>query len=431
MSAPVHRRADPAGFVADALPVIAFDQNPWSGTWMNRQELLSRLALRNWKVLYSTGATSIWERGSWRSNNFPLFGRFETMDGVIVDRPGRMVPAWPRWPAWDAFAMNHHSQRLRQAVGKGNDGKFIALAFNPTYQPYIENLNPRYTVFHVRDYYPGLPNWTKSDQRRLEALVERADLVTLAGSQMAETLPQHARHRARLLPNGVDAQAYIEGAAQPCPDDLSTIPGPRLGYIGSINPKLDLPTVLAISVFRPDWHWVFVGPYVAPNFSGGREHDRLWKACLDRPNIHWLGLKDHRSLPAYTANMDVNTMIYRLDGPASEWSRFTNPLKLHGYMAAGKPVIGADLPAIQPYREVIDISRSPTEWIAAIELALHHGGIGTPEARRRVALENTWDCRVDQLEEWLLEMIADGEVTMARQRIPSSQSKEFEAAWDR
>ena len=31
---------------------------------MNRQQLLSRLAQRGWPVTYSTGALSVWERGS-------------------------------------------------------------------------------------------------------------------------------------------------------------------------------------------------------------------------------------------------------------------------------------------------------------------------------------------------------------------------------
>ena len=38
--------------------ILAFAPNEWSGPWMNRQQLLSRLAARGWPTYYSTGALS-------------------------------------------------------------------------------------------------------------------------------------------------------------------------------------------------------------------------------------------------------------------------------------------------------------------------------------------------------------------------------------
>jgi len=37
-------------------------------------------------------------------------------------------------------------------------------------------------------------------------------------------------------------------------------PHPRIGYVGSINIKVDLLLVAEIARRRPDWHWVIIGP---------------------------------------------------------------------------------------------------------------------------------------------------------------------------
>ena len=96
-------------------------------------------------------------------------------------------------------------------------------------------------------------------------------------------------------------------------------------------------------------------------------------------------------------------MCYRTEGG---WWVAGYPLKMHEYLAGGGPIISSDLSAVRPFSQVIDIAHTPDEWTAAIERALTSGGVGTPEQRRAVAHENTWDQRVDQLEEWLLKMIA-------------------------
>src|SRR4051812_47353152 len=64
---------------------IAMGTNEWEGPWMNRQQILSRLA-RSHPVLYTTGAWSTWDlqKPTWQSA--PRFGRFERKDGVLLDR---------------------------------------------------------------------------------------------------------------------------------------------------------------------------------------------------------------------------------------------------------------------------------------------------------------------------------------------------------
>jgi glycosyltransferase involved in cell wall biosynthesis len=88
-------------------------------------------------------------------------------------------------------------------------------------------------------------------------------------------------------------------------------------------------------------------------------------------------------------------MCYRTDG----WAYYGYPLKLHEYLAGGKPVVGSDLPSIREFSGVISIVRSPEEWRRAIESALGENSSAQITKRAQIARENTWDERVRVIEE--------------------------------
>jgi glycosyltransferase involved in cell wall biosynthesis len=216
---------------------------------------------------------------------------------------------------------------------------------------------------------------------------------------MASSFPEDVRASARELPNAADVDSFIAAAGCECPADLAAIPRPRIGYAGAINIKIDLELVLEIARNRPGYHWAFLG--ACPLNEDGR--DPLWEACLRTPNIHYLGPKRHTEVSAYLHHMDVNVMCYRTAG-GGWWIR-GYPLKLHEQLAVGKPVVSAPLETVRPFANVVALAETPAEWTAAIECALVSGGVGTPEQRRAIARQNTWDQRVDVLEGWLLEML--------------------------
>jgi len=60
-------------------------------------------------------------------------------------------------------------------------------------------------------------------------------------------------------------------------------------------------------------------------------------------------------------------MCYRTDG----WAYYGYPLKLHEYLAGGKPVVGSDLPSIRVFSGVISIASTVEEWQSAIEAGLN------------------------------------------------------------
>ena len=94
-------------------------------------------------------------------------------------------------------------------------------------------------------------------------------------------------------------------------------------------------------------------------------------------------------------------VCYRLEGG---WWQAGYPLKMHEYLALGKPVVSTGLETIKPFHEIIDIVSDCEEWGAALDRALTGGGVGTVVDRRAVAVANSWDVRLDNLDQWMREI---------------------------
>jgi len=110
---------------------------------------------------------------------------------------------------------------------------------------------------------------------------------------------------------------------------------------------------------RPDWQFIMIGPVVKID-SG---------SLPQRANIHYLGGKDYRELPAYIAGWDVALLPFA----QNESTRFISPTKTPEYLAAGKPVVSTPIQdVVRPYgeMELVQIASNSDEFIAAIERAL-------------------------------------------------------------
>lgn len=370
---------------------------------MNRQQLLSRLAARGWPITYSTGALTVWERGTDDWNEAPWLGSHETIDGVRVDRPGKSQARWPRMRLWDEWAVKRHAATLLRQAGRDRSNA-ITYIFHPSFQPYVDALRCRWVVYHAYDAYALAPGWSDELARMEAKLVARADLV-IASTEMILARLDGAKTRGSLvITNGADAAAFAAGTELPCPPDLARIPQPRIAHIGRLNRKIDFRVIAETARRRPHWNWVLVGPVPEEGPGNPESDDRIadaYRACRKLPNVHFLGAKPHTRLPAYAGHMDVNALCYRRD---EGWWTAGSPLKLHEYLASGKPVVSVEMDAVREFAHVISIASDIDGWIAAIERSLAGQVNATLRKRREIAFANSWDIRVDRLERALREL---------------------------
>ncbi|WP_409291952.1 teichuronic acid biosynthesis protein TuaH [Peribacillus sp. SCS-37] len=114
--------------------------------------------------------------------------------------------------------------------------------------------------------------------------------------------------------------------------------GPVLGFIGGIKPKLDFQLIKKAAQLKPDWLFLFVGP-------DGTKGDGAFTELQAEPNIIWTGSVKPDQVPRYMNAIDIGIMPYK----ESPYNRAVFPLKLFEFLAAGKPVVGVNLPSTEKY----------------------------------------------------------------------------------
>ncbi|MCG5512087.1 glycosyltransferase [Ectothiorhodospira shaposhnikovii] len=369
---------------------------------MNRQHLLSRLASRGWPIYYTTGALDLWDRhgNAWKKSHW--LGKTEPIDGVSLYHAGKLIPRWRNQPRWDQLALKHHTRRLCKISMKHHDNQPIMMLFHPGFWPYVEYLTHYPIIFHAYDLYSAQPDWNEEKESFQTALLQRANLVTASSKSIAEILEKESGRNIAYLPNGADVKAFNYQNVGNCPDDLAAIPQPRIGYIGAINKKVDLRIIAGISKARPNWNWCLIGPIAHNELQSDPELFAAYKHCLNSTNVHFLGERRHDIIPSYANHMDINTMCYRCDGDG--WWKNIYPLKMHEYLATGKPVVSSDVPSVREYADVIAIANDDHQWINLLQACLQNGGAGSSDQRLAVAQQNSWETRVTQLEQWLLQL---------------------------
>ena len=390
--------------------IFCFTPNYWDYPWwVDKQHLLSRLAAKGWPVVYSNGPLDVWGRGNRAWQRAGIFSRteIEPLGGsasVLLDRPGLSLVTWPKLPSWTHFVVKRHVARLLDRAGNPPPDRRIAMVCHPSFRDHARALGARWLYFHIHDAWQDNKGWSAENQAKLESLVEEADLITALSDSMVKGLPGPGRERARVLPHGVIANEIMAGLNKPCPADLAAIPHPRIGYFGRLSRKIDIELLAELAERRPDWHFVFVGTVIGLEES--ESDSAAWARCEKCDNVHLLGFKETEDVPAYLCHMDVNLLPFKSKGEGYWNSVFS--LKTYEYLATGKPVVGASIEHIRSHSDVIAVATSPEEWIAAIEQAVQSGGRGTPEERQALALENSWDGRADQLDDWLSHTIEAG-----------------------
>lgn len=383
-------------------PAIAvFAPNKWEGPWMNRQQLFSRMAQRGWHICYSTGRLNLWDGVIPTLKDAHLLPSYEIINSVFVDKPSILQIESGRSQRWNALSMRSHARSLKKILAFGGDGRTITYLFHPLYESYIDALESEFLILHLYDALHAMPGWTTHKQAQLERCAKRADLIITSSDQMQDTLPRECLSRTITIENGADWKEFNQGQNKPKPPEIQGRKGPLIGCCGVMSQKTDIELLFKIASTKPEWTLVLVGPYFA---GRNPKQDQMWAELTQKPNVIWTGLKRPQELPSYVGHMDANLIPYKVDDENAAWAKYCFPLKLHEYLATGKPVISSPLPSIEKFKDVISFAKQASEWIDRITNALT---LDTAEmARKRIstAQQNSWDRKVDELSKALLQL---------------------------
>ncbi|HEY9674353.1 MAG TPA: glycosyltransferase family 1 protein, partial [Waterburya sp.] len=207
--------------------------------------------------------------------------------------------------------------------------KYICWYYTPMARAFTRHLEPMAVVYDCMDELSAFKGASPLLREREAELFSRADLVFTGGQSLYEAKrDQHENVYA--FPSSVEVPHFAQARTlTEDPADQANIPHPRLGFYGVIDERMDLELLEGIAEARPDWHLVMIGPVV-----------KIDPASLPRrENIHYLGGKDYKQLPAYLAGWDLAMLPFARNSS----TRFISPTKTPEYLAAGKPVVSTSI----------------------------------------------------------------------------------------
>jgi hypothetical protein len=368
----------------------------WDGPWQSRQGFLSALSKRA-KVLFVSPPLHLEHVIDRRTRPPTRMKGLQRIEGSLWSYvPPRILPVNYRLPKVEQVFQQLRDWHLRSVCKRLSLEAPATLVFNPYLLPEKLANVARPLIYYKYDHYAGYAGVPAEQQRFMddseERLFREADLIFVTSVGLFDLHVQDAPGRIHLLPNGVDYAAFSNALRSGLtePDDLATIPRPRLGYVGQVNAKVDFRLLRELATRRRSYSFVLAGPY---RRSRDEACDLAFDALLAEPNVHYLGPKPHREVPGYLAGLDAGLMPYVV----TEWVRFGYPLKLHEYLAVGLPSVSSMLPELEPFRDVVTLAATTDEWLQAIDAAvIVRDDPALFERRRAVARDNSWEVRVDK-----------------------------------
>jgi glycosyltransferase involved in cell wall biosynthesis len=261
----------------------------------------------------------------------------------------------------------------------------------PHYQYLRQQIRPDVSVYYNHDDYSLYWPRQAEQVRALEQAVVRTADVTICVSRLrAEELRDRvpeAAQRIHHVPHGAPtpflAPTALTQPSEP-PEDLAHLSRPYLGYIGSLEDRVDWELMDRVSREFPQASIVVVGRVPAPLAAS------WWQECarfLSRPNVHTLGWRAHPELGRYYQAFDISLVPYRLDHP---FNQACNPTKIMDAMGSGRPIVATAIPECRLHGERFHVAEDGEEFLAAIRQILdHRSDDGRAALRHAYALANS------------------------------------------
>jgi teichuronic acid biosynthesis glycosyltransferase TuaH len=223
------------------------------------------------------------------------------------------------------------------------------------------------------------PWWPAFDVAYARMRDDRRRAVALTPKALASVSPSGA---SAVIPCGIEPDEWRE--LGPAPDWFAALPSPRFLYVGTLDARVDIEQVEAISKAQPEGSIVLVGPSPDPAH---------YESLRQLPNVTIRPPVARAELPGLVAAADVGLIPH----VRSEQTEAMSPLKLYEYLAAGAPVASIDLPgvaSVSPERTAL--AHGTDDFVAAVQRALDLGR-ASDEERLAFIHDHAWGRRFELL----------------------------------
>lgn len=289
------------------------------------------------------------------------------------------------------FLMRINAFFVKKAIQKatrqlGFSEYTVVNAFNPFLGvPLAKKLGENRLVYYCYDEI-GAATWASQHGSRLEnTFVPLCDAV-IYSSQGLFDKKAHRNPNSFLVKNAVDFDLFSRKIA---PENLPIIENRHkeqkiIGYLGSIDERVDYDLLEALFRYLPQHLFVFVGRIPQAHVA-----ERL--AAF--PNVRCVGAQPPAKLPAWVQVFDVCLIPFLKNALTAG----IYPLKGNEYLAAGKPVVATRFADLSDFEKIIGIADDTEGYLNLVKKTLDNDTDAQQTERRDFAAQNSWKARAEAM----------------------------------
>jgi glycosyltransferase involved in cell wall biosynthesis len=382
--------------------IIWISTQDWEDVWTRKQRFAQMFARAGHRVLYLENQLH-WA-GYLRSRQLRQRARLTSFlakprqveENLYVVTPPIVLPGQMVSPTVNRINKLLVSSQLARLAKTYGFSSPILWLYPPDSVELAGRLNESAVVFDCVDdwsRFKGLVSQATM-QSYMHRLYQRADMVIVTHENLYTQASQFSNN-VELVPNGVEPGHFAKALQEDTsvPDDIRDISTPIVGFIGNIIYWLDFELIRHLALERPAYSFVFIGPVASQSDVS---------ILSELPNVHFLGYRPYANLPNYLKAFDVCINPFKVDALSAS----VDPLKVYEYLAAGKPVVSVDMPAMSRFGGAVFTATDRSMFLELLDNAINNSRDVSLIAKRvSCASQHSWENRFDQVSTGLHRMI--------------------------
>lgn len=291
------------------------------------------------------------------------------------------------------FSWKIIARELKKIKKELNLNNVILWSYNPIFTQFIDKLEEEIFVFDTVDNWAEHPSYVKlvgksKLVKNYQRIADKADIIFTVSEELVDFYKTMKRHKdTHWVPNGVDFDHFNNETLLARENILTNIDKPIIGYLGTIQERIDFELITDIAKRHDDKIVALCGP--------------IWddvKTKVEKlkqfPNIIFSnGRVKYDDAPSFINQFDVAIIPHKVN----DFVKSMNPMKMYDYLACGKPIVSTPGAGIEMFKDLIYIAENNTDFIKLIDDAIDDDAAHLQERRRQEVQKHTWQNRVTEM----------------------------------
>ena len=301
---------------------------------------------------------------------------------LVLTLPAILPINWISNKSIYAFFLKINTKSIERTIKKviqkvKINNPLIINAFQPSFGLNLKGkLNEKATIYYCYDEISEASWCKKHGVWTEQAYMKMVDAIVVSSKSLLER-KKAIQPNTFLVKNGVDTSIFSQFKKSENAEKKT------IGYIGSIDDRIDTEMMQKIIEAMPNYHFLFVGRII----------DKSIESNLNRcPNVEFTGAKQPNELAKYMGKIDVGLIPFE----KNEFTKNIYPLKINEYLASGMPVVSTNFADLTDFEGLIYES-DETNFEENIKTAIAEKSKILIEKRIAFAKANSWKNRAVEL----------------------------------